>query len=222
MSAPEQLPEFLHGADELFAVRGLQFWLPNVVAEWSATRAGGFQIRSCLDAVQRIELAIGELPDETPFFGGFAQFERVDLLPTSSQTALTTPHSLPRSKSTPPWLTQVTQRLERLISLPEGWNGYGSPAVRQTAAASALRMLLALRRGRPDLLPSLVPTHLGGIQLEWHHGDIDLEAEILPDLSVDIWYMDDHTDTERELHFESPDGAIRELDALLTIVEVRA
>jgi hypothetical protein len=221
MSAREQLPEFLHGADELVAVRGLHFWLPNVAAEWSATRGGGFQIRSCLDAVYRVEMAVEELSDEKPFFDGFARFARVDLLPKSEQTALTTTTSLPRSKSTPPWLPQVIERLERLLSLPEGWNGYSSPAVRQDAATSALRILLALRRGRPDLLPSIVPTHLGGIQLEWHQGDIDLEAEVMPDLSVEIWYVDDQTDAERELRFENLDEAIRELDALLTIVEVR-
>lgn len=221
MSTPERVPEFLHGGEELFAAAGLRFWLPAIGAESSTAQLSRLALRSCLDAVERIEVLVTEQPEAVRYFGEPAQFECIDLLPQSTRTALTTSSSLPRSPGTPPWLTEITQRLERLISLPEGWNGYGAPAVEQETATSALRVLLALRRGRPDLLPSLVPTHLGGIQLEWHRGSIDLEAEILPDLSVDIWYMDDQTDTEREFHFANLDDAIRELDALVAIVEVR-
>jgi len=35
--------------------------------------------------------------------------------------------------------------------------------------------------------PSIVPTSDGGLQLEWHQEEADLEMDVRPDLRVDIF-----------------------------------
>src|SRR5262245_40168454 len=73
------------------------------------------------------------------------------------------------------WKASVKQRLEELIRLEEGWDGYVAFPVSFETAVFALRMLESIC-GPNTPAPQIVPGLTRDIQIEWHthHGDIEL------------------------------------------------
>jgi hypothetical protein len=61
--------------------------------------------------------------------------------------------------------------MEELAALGPDWNGYGEQAITPEAIATLAWI-------------SAVPLSSGGIQLEWHTGQFDIEVEIGPDGSL--------------------------------------
>lgn len=73
------------------------------------------------------------------------------------------------------WRTEVMQRLEELIRLEHGWDGYQGQAVSLENAVFALSMLDATcEEDTPP--PQIIPGASGDLQIEWHtiHGDVEL------------------------------------------------
>ena len=73
------------------------------------------------------------------------------------------------------WQGPVKERLEELIRLEEGWDGYAAFPVSFDNAMFAFRMLESICR--PDTpAPQIVPGPSGDLQIEWHthQGDIEL------------------------------------------------
>lgn len=66
----------------------------------------------------------------------------------------------------------VESQLEHLKTLPVGWDGYRAPQIDHQAIARAVAFLRSA---------SIVPCAGGGVQLEWHQLDLDLEIEFEPD-----------------------------------------
>lgn len=75
------------------------------------------------------------------------------------------------------WLKDVVDRLQALITLPANWNSRGARPVTAQAIRTAL-VVLANVMSSDSRLPAIVPTVRGGLQLEWHAGEIDLEVEV--------------------------------------------
>jgi hypothetical protein len=82
------------------------------------------------------------------------------------------------------WMDAVSRRIETLYRLRDDWDGSGGRPVAIEPIHDAIVFL-------GDLLPSwclppdVVPTPRGGVQLEWHMGSLDVEAEFEPgDASV--------------------------------------
>jgi hypothetical protein len=101
------------------------------------------------------------------------------------------------------WFRDVMVRLALLLSLPPGWDSYAANQVSFLALTRALTVLdLALFPDSPA--PSIVPTRSGGLQLEWHRSGKDLEIEISPDGSIDVFGEDAETG-------ESIEGPLRDL-----------
>ncbi|MEQ1570315.1 MAG: hypothetical protein ABMA64_32070 [Myxococcota bacterium] len=72
---------------------------------------------------------------------------------------------------------ELTERCSRLLDLPENWNSYRSRRVDETLLKDALELLARLLT--PDVaVPDVVPTARGGIQIEWHTPNEDLEIEV--------------------------------------------
>lgn len=87
------------------------------------------------------------------------------------------------------WLSPTIERLNQLLALPENWDLDGAPRVDPRAAIAALELLGAA--ARPDTpVPSIVPTDEGGVQLEWHMREIDLEVEVTPTGRVHGFFVD--------------------------------
>lgn len=78
--------------------------------------------------------------------------------------------------SAPPW----PQALAELATLPDNWDGYGSPGLQAAAVKAAFQLLAAVEKeGLPA--PHLCPVTGGGVGLAWQVGSRELEVEILPD-----------------------------------------
>lgn len=75
------------------------------------------------------------------------------------------------------WVDPVLERLEYLVRLEHGWDGYNAPNVSFSTAAFAFSMLDSIC-GPNTATPSLVPGINGDIQIEWHtlRGDIELHV----------------------------------------------
>lgn len=76
-----------------------------------------------------------------------------------------------------PRLSAIMEKCQGFLDLPENWNSYRSRRIDVSLVKDALNiltMLLAPGTRTPDV----VPTALGGVQIEWHTSDADLEIEI--------------------------------------------
>jgi len=98
------------------------------------------------------------------------------------------------------WLPIVLRRLQALANLPEGWDGRRAPRVSATSIEIEMQLLRrVMRSGTP--IPDFVPTVRGGLQIEWHVPDVDIEFEIVSPgrylLSVEDRAAD--TELDREL-----------------------
>lgn len=73
------------------------------------------------------------------------------------------------------WQGAVKQRLEDLVRLEEGWDGYSAFPVSFNNAMFAFRMLESICRSDTPA-PQIVPGPSGDLQIEWHtlRGDIEL------------------------------------------------
>ena len=76
------------------------------------------------------------------------------------------------------WHQPVIQRLEELVRLELGWDGYEGSPVTFVNAVFALRMLESTC-GPWSLVPQIVPGSSGDLQVEWHtlHGDVELHVK---------------------------------------------
>jgi hypothetical protein len=76
------------------------------------------------------------------------------------------------------WIPTAVGRLEAIAQLEDGWDGRRAPRISRSNIEIALQLLRGvMRKGTP--MPEFVPTVRGGLQIEWHVPDIDLELEIL-------------------------------------------
>lgn len=78
----------------------------------------------------------------------------------------------------------VMKRVREIAGLPTGWDGHGSPALREPAKGVAAGLVSGT-----DLeslpTPHISPVPGGGLQFEWHVGPRELEIEVLPDGSIE-------------------------------------
>lgn len=80
------------------------------------------------------------------------------------------------------WKAGFRASVSRLLSLKAGWDGPSSAAISTHSVALAERILeVALSSSANPKMPFVVPSPDGGIQLEWHRTDIELEISISPD-----------------------------------------
>src|SRR2546423_9954773 len=75
------------------------------------------------------------------------------------------------------WRDSVGNRLEDLIRLERGWDGYRGAPVSFEIAHFAVRML-EVACGLEAPVPQIVPGSQGDLQIEWHteHGDVELDV----------------------------------------------
>ena len=102
----------------------------------------------------------------------------------------------------PEWLMPVFSALSELLALAANWDSYGAPSVDPMSVASALEALSWVMRS-DTIVPTVVPTVEGGVQLEWHTRGIDLEIEVSPPGRSYVCFYDRQGDAqwEGELRF---------------------
>lgn len=107
------------------------------------------------------------------------------------------------------WDEGVTKKLQSLVRLPPGWDGYQAMPVSFTNAAFALQMLEKVC-GPDAPSPAIVPGVVGDLQLEWHTAKGDIELHVLAPNVVHAWFAKSDSD--------NPDGEEKNLKNDFSIV----
>jgi hypothetical protein len=95
------------------------------------------------------------------------------------------------------WRDAVLSRLDDLVKLPRGWDGYGGEPVSFLYASYALRLLEAVcKDDAPE--PQIVPGSSGDLQIEWHTPRGDVELHVRAPNDVLAWHCDSTTGPEGE------------------------
>ncbi len=97
------------------------------------------------------------------------------------------------------WRTAALIRLEKLVRLPLGWDGYSGQPVALLNANFALQMLDAMC-GSNAGSPQFVPGVDGDLQIEWHTMQGDIELHVIEPNRVHAWrYVVDASPSDEEL-----------------------
>lgn len=84
------------------------------------------------------------------------------------------------------WRQAVIDRLDELVKLDIGWDGYGAPPVSFATANFAASMLAsACPVDAPQ--PQIVPGPNGDLQIEWHTATADIELLVRGPYDVQAW-----------------------------------
>ncbi len=95
------------------------------------------------------------------------------------------------------WRDAVVIRLNELVALEPGWDGYRAGPVTFENANFALRMLeVSCDIDAPT--PQIVPGVAGDLQVEWHIGDTDIELDIRAPYRVHAWVRNEQTGSDGE------------------------
>lgn len=91
------------------------------------------------------------------------------------------------------WRECVVQRLDELVRLDVGWDGYRGQPVSFENANFALRMLEV---ACPDgaLAPQIVPGSDGDLQIEWHVDGVEIELDVRGPYDVYAWHLNRNVD----------------------------
>jgi hypothetical protein len=95
---------------------------------------------------------------------------------------------LPIIEEHPP-LEPIRDRVEHLLTLAQNWDSYGGRSIDPMTVAHTVRVLAEVMENQSPL-PTLVPTHSGGVQIEWHQGRVDLEIEVVSPSTVVVDFAD--------------------------------
>lgn len=106
------------------------------------------------------------------------------------------------------WREPVVNRLNDLVGLERGWDGYRAEPVTFENANFALRMLEASCSAKAPV-PQIVPGVSGDLQVEWHIRNTDIELDIRGPNKVHAWCRNEST---------GPDGEEFDLSNDFTIV----
>ena len=90
----------------------------------------------------------------------------------------------------PHWLPSVKSQLETLTALPKGWDAMGSPPVRSDIAEFAMNYLLPKIMKDHTPAPNLVPVSGGGLQIEWHRNQVDVELFVSGQFETEFYFQD--------------------------------
>lgn len=100
----------------------------------------------------------------------------------------------------PAWFRRTVEQMEELLTFDANWDSYGAEPVSLRAVADAIEVI-AIMAGLTSARippPVVVPTPAGGIQLEWHQNQIDLEIEVNPARNTRVFVADAVSQEELE------------------------
>lgn len=102
------------------------------------------------------------------------------------------------STNTPPaWMMPTISALDGIQSLPENWDSYGGKPINRDLILQSLDTLARIMKADSPA-PSIVPIGDGGIQIEWHRKQQDLEIVFPVDDTPQFYYRNKSTATAGE------------------------
>lgn len=105
------------------------------------------------------------------------------------------------------WHKIVTAKLDELVRLEQGWNGYDGVAVRFETAFFAMNILQSICLGVVPA-PQIVPGNGGDLQAEWHTLDASVELHVFGPNHVSAWRSGPGADDDGEEVFLTTDFTI--------------
>jgi hypothetical protein len=112
----------------------------------------------------------------------------------------------------PPWIEELIDRFNFVLTLEPGWDGANSVSVTSNALEVALNVLEETMAW-DTIAPVVVPVPDGGIQLEWHCAGVDLEIYVESDGRVSAWCREGSREWEEDFY---PRARLRKELSLLT------
>lgn len=99
------------------------------------------------------------------------------------------------------WRDETLRQIRNLRWLAAGWDGPGSPAMRETTLAIACELVGVLAERMPDLRPpAIVPTPDAGVFIEWHDLKRSVGFTVRDADDVELCYEDAVRGVEWEGH----------------------
>lgn len=98
----------------------------------------------------------------------------------------------------PKWVKPTLEALDSKLQLAPNWDSHGAPPVDTQRVIDAIKVLFSTMSSDTEA-PWVVPTTDGGIQLEWHREDEDLEVEISGGGDASIYFHNARTEEEWEI-----------------------
>lgn len=90
------------------------------------------------------------------------------------------------------WWPDIQKRLEHLLCLESGWDGYQGEPVSLSNASFALKVLESIcTNDTPP--PQIVPGTGGDLQIEWHSNATEIELHIIAPNNVEAWICSSET-----------------------------
>jgi hypothetical protein len=105
------------------------------------------------------------------------------------------------------WRDEVLLRLNELVRLPHGWDGYSAELVTFANAQFALRLLEVIAPANVEA-PQIVPGPSGDLQCEWHTLKGDLELHVQAPYQVHAWRISANATEGDELHLSNDFAAL--------------
>ena len=90
------------------------------------------------------------------------------------------------------WRPNVIDKLEHLLGLEYGWDGYNAESVSFSNANFALRVLESICTSDTPP-PQIVPGTGGDLQIEWHTDTTDIELHVIAPNNVEAWICNSET-----------------------------
>lgn len=84
------------------------------------------------------------------------------------------------------WHRMISERIQELIRLSPGWDGYAGRPVRFDVGMFACNVLSAIWRWDTPV-PQIVPGSSGDLQIEWHMSDTTVELHVKGPNRVSAW-----------------------------------
>jgi hypothetical protein len=101
------------------------------------------------------------------------------------------------SQPTPAWVEPTMSAFIGVQMLPDNWDSYGGRKINRDIISQSLSVLaLIMEATSPP--PSVVPMGNGGLQLEWHRKQQDLEIVFPSDEAPQFFYQDRTTGGQQE------------------------
>lgn len=101
------------------------------------------------------------------------------------------------TSSLPSWVKPTILAFDGIRTLPSNWNSYGAEIINRDLIEQSLRVLSRIMQADSPT-PSIVPLGDGGIQIEWHRKQQDLEIVFAADEAPQFYYRNQRAALERE------------------------
>jgi len=85
------------------------------------------------------------------------------------------------------WKQEIFERFAYLTILRSGWDSYSAKRINEDLAQDAFEILISVANKRTPK-PDVIPTKAGGINIEWHVNNIDLEIEFTSLSDIEVYY----------------------------------